>query len=62
MKINNKNFNFFLNSLQNYQPQNGFGKNPKDFINQIIDRLIKNKSEAFFPPDIPPQEKTQATL
>ena len=46
MKINNKNFNVFLNSLQNYQPQNGFGKNPKDFINQIIDRLIKNKNWA----------------
>ena len=46
MKINNKNFNIFLHTLETYEAQNGFGKNPKDFINQIIMRINKNTNNA----------------
>jgi hypothetical protein len=46
MKINNNNFSVFLHTLETYEAQNGFGKNPKDFINQIIMRINKNSNNA----------------
>lgn len=44
MPINEINFNYFLNTLQDYQPQGNFGKVPSTFINQVINRIQNSGS------------------